>query len=181
MLVTRCPTFESNFVISTLRDGESQTTFASQSTVRSRLRQPKPIFNITREDQEALENVDWDDDADLHATANNAEIAVNRPNGSGKNDVAARGSSTESYIELVQRAKRKKGGTNGVTGAKVNEDRMESDDDNYVVPNSPQPPPLRRTVLQRCYDSTFHKSGESYGTVLVANSDPESDNDMDVR
>lgn len=170
VLETKCPTFESSFVMATLRDGETETSFSTQNVAKNRTdrRLSKSNFNITREDQEALENVDWDDDSGLEVPGKTKQINANHKPINGKvsrNSLAIQGSSRETFDDIMKRAKRKT-----------------VDDGSDVVPNSPENSQgrLRKAIFQRCHENTYHRNGAEFGNILAANSDPESDNDMDI-
>lgn len=174
ILETKCPTFESSFVIATLRDGETQTSFSTQNMAKNKTNHQlsKSNFNITREDQEALENVDWDDDSGLEVPAKKGKtkkINANHQAVNGKvsrNSLAIQGSSRETFDDIMKRAKRKKVDSG-------------SDANDVVVPNSPENSQgrVRKAIFQRCHENTYHRNVAEFGNILVANSDPESDND----
>lgn len=168
-MVIRSPTFEVNFVVATLRDG-SGSTQTSISTIRSvsktkasNCKSGKDV-NMTVQDQQALESINWENDELIEQLGN-----VN----AGKSLFEDLMSEVNSKRKSVKNCKVQISDSDSVVSKRVKDNNLD------VIPNSPEPCVSgAQKIFSRCYEPTFHKSMIDFGDVLVPNSDPESDVEM---
>ncbi|KAF2904849.1 hypothetical protein ILUMI_01320 [Ignelater luminosus] len=163
ILVIRNPTFEVNVVIATLNtDHISQSSLSTSIMLKTK---SKAKHNMTIQDQQALESVNWDNDFDLQ----------------GENGFDNRKSQTD----------KNKSNTNltinnnipSINNALIDERPNLGNDENKdtdMVPGSPESPRSKRikTIFGRCYETTFHSTMMDLGNVLAPDSDPELDDNF---
>lgn len=149
------PTFELSFVVATLRpEGTTQSTVTSTPSVRRPIKQKKQNVNVTIEDQAALESVNWDDDFNA-----NKDGSKNKSN----------------FVDILKDLREKRGEKQSSTGGAENGSNKDEED---VIPESPRAK-LLKIVFERCLQSPFDLSQFNKEDVLVENSDPDSDMEVD--
>ncbi|KAG5887078.1 hypothetical protein JTB14_018248 [Gonioctena quinquepunctata] len=178
-IVMKNPTFEVNFIIATLNPyNDAQSTMTSSSIPAKITQLNKDTPNITTNDQQVLQNVDWDD-----MKMENSELNTQSSKNKGKR---------RDFQKIVQNSKRN-GSSNKTENNSSNDScnrkgslkknkifELPTEDpsdevSNEIIPRSPESPRTKKAklVFGRCFESTFSRN--NLGEVLAPNSDSECD------
>lgn len=151
------PTYEVVFILSSINPGSiTQSTMSSTPSmppIPSQNGKTNKYSNITMQDKEAIDSINWDDGFDTNTESTKAKA------------------SRRDIDEILANS--------GIWVDKKSPDNDNSENGNLddVVPGSPESPRSKRAklIFKRCFEPTFHQSAMELGDVLAPSSDIESD------